>query len=96
MDLERKPLTWEQIERLDSRGNRMWTQRELDIMGRNASFYDSVQKLSKFRCKLPDCGYVITDPQTAYEISGVGIICAACWHMAQAIKNITTRGPYGY
>lgn len=91
MGIQYTPLTPEQRSHLDSHGDRVWTELELKIMQRNVSFYDSVQKLSGLRCKLPDCGYVIGDSRTAYAIAGVGLVCDSCWAMSRAILGVNMR-----
>lgn len=91
MGIKFEPLTWEQIERLDSNGERMWTEQELKIIRQNVHFYDSVQKLAETRCKLTDCLYIIQDTKATYVVLGVGIVCDACHHMARAVAAVNLR-----
>lgn len=82
------PLTPEQQRWVLSNGERVWTQAEIGIMRRNASFYESVNKLSFIRCRADGCGYAIQDSRIANAIPHVGVVCAVCWEMHKVVKQV--------
>lgn len=100
MGIKWLPLTPEQQRGVLASGERVWTEVEVVVIRRNASFYESVHKLALVRCHMGDCGYAIQDAKTAFAVPDVGVVCAACWEMYKVIRQVninrgSTGGFYG-
>lgn len=81
------PLTTEQKRHLSPTGERVWTADEIEIMRRNLRAYDRVRTILTRRCKVPDCGYVISSLEESFAVPKIGEVCGVCYHMFQALQS---------
>ena len=83
------PLTDAQKKRLDSHGNRIWTDMENRAMNLNLAHYDRVRSILSRRCGVPDCRFTVcgTKDNEGYALPNFSDVCDACYHMYYALKN---------
>ena len=91
-----RPLIEAEKRRLDSKGWRVWTQTELDIIKRNVGFYDRVRGILSRRCKVPDCGYTISSrgEEGSFALPEFPEVCELCFHMHYALQSADMRNKY--
>lgn len=81
------PLTSEQKRRLDSNGNRVWTETEIRIMHSNLAHHDRVRNILNRRCGVKDCRFVLGGEKETYALPNFSDVCDPCYHMFYALKN---------
>lgn len=64
------------------------------VMRTNCAFYDKVRTILTRRCKVPDCGYVISSIEECFSLPEIGDVCALCYHMYQALSNPGLKNPF--
>ena len=85
LGLQYLPLTATQKSRLDSHGERIWTEKEKKIIHENVVIYDKLRIILKRRCA--GCQYVISSLETCMRLPFIGDVCDACYHMHEALQN---------
>lgn len=84
-----RPLIDAEKQRLDSEGWRVWSTEEIEIMKRNCAFYDKIRGILSRRCKLPDCGFVVSsragDP--IFSLPDFADVCEVCFTMHTALQH---------
>ena len=80
-------LSSEQKRRLDSNGNRIWTETEIRIIHSNLAHHDRVRSILNRRCGVKDCRFVIGGIQESLALPNFSDVCDACYHMFYALKN---------
>lgn len=82
------PLTAEQKRKLDSNGNRVWTETELRIMQANLAHHDRVRSILNRRCGVSDCRFVIHGGEKeSFALPHFSDVCEACYYMFYALKS---------
>jgi len=85
LGLQYLPLTATQKSRLDSHGERIWTEKEKKIIHENVVIYDKLRIILKRRCA--GCQYVISSLETCMRLPFIGDVCDVCYHMHEALQN---------
>lgn len=85
------PLTVDQKRRLDSNGNRVWTEEETRIIHRNLALHDCLRTIFLRRCGVSDCRFIIGETKESFALPTFSDVCEICHTMFHALKNPRLR-----
>lgn len=58
-----------------------------EVIQANVAFYDKVRAVLSRRCKVPDCGYVISSLEESFSVPEYTLVCGVCYHMHEALQH---------